>query len=234
MKKKCTKELSPIVFSKKSMEFISSCNLNNHRLIWNVTVGKIISVKKEIRQHYLKYQKNMCAYCRTHVIHTHGLYWDIEHIIPKDKYSVFLFEPRNLALSCRHCNSNKSNKKVFGKLFTKITTYPSDGDIFSIIHPHYDKYSTHMDVYLYQGKVVYEPKSDKGRNTFNMCNLDRFAHAVINDVDDVDILRFINNELLKIDVDDSFPFSPREENLMNIISEVKSRIEKKYQNRDFV
>ena len=52
-------QLPSIVFSAKSMDFISSCNLKDHKSIWNVTAGKVIGVKKEIRQHYLRYQKNL-------------------------------------------------------------------------------------------------------------------------------------------------------------------------------
>jgi len=233
-------QLPSIVFSVKSMGFISSCNLKEHKPIWNVTAGKVIDVKKEIRQHYLKYQKNLCAYCRTEVLHDHGLYWDIEHIIPKDKYAVFLFEPRNLALSCRHCNSKKSNKEVFNRRVYKIRdypfairSYPVDGEFFSIIHPHYDKYSTHIEMYIYGGRVIYEPKSDKGRNTYAMCNLERFVHIAVNDTGDQDIIDFIDESLLGMDDEDLFDYSPREKKLMDTILGVKSRIVKKYLNRDF-
>ncbi|EPO5351491.1 HNH endonuclease [Klebsiella michiganensis] len=233
MKKKNIRELPPIVFSTKSRDFISSCNLNNHKSIWNVTVGKIIGVKKEIRQHYLKYQKNMCAYCRTEVLHNHGLYWDIEHIIPKDKYAVFLFEPRNLALACRPCNGKKSNKKVFNKRIYKTSSYPSDGDLFSIIHPHYDKYSAHMEMYTYEGRVIYEPISDKGLNTYAMCNLERFVHIEINGNGDEGVIDFIDESLLEMDDVDTSELSPRERKLMDILLETKSRIKKKKQYRDF-
>ncbi|HBQ5098704.1 HNH endonuclease [Klebsiella variicola] len=233
-------QLPSIVFSAKSMDFISSCDLKDHKSIWNVTAGKIIGVKKEIRQHYLRYQKNLCAYCRTEVLHDHGLYWDIEHIIPKDKYAIFLFEPRNLTLSCRHCNSKKSNKEVFNRRVYKtkgypfkIRDYPVGGDFFSIIHPHYDKYSNHIEMYIYESRIIYEPKSDKGRNTYAMCNLERFVHIAINDTGDQDIIDFIGESLLNMDDGDLFEHSPREKKLMDIILGIKSRIEKKYLNRDF-
>lgn len=233
MKSQHTRQLPSIVFSAKSMDFISSCNLKNHKSIWNVTVGKVIGVKKEIRQHYLRYQKNLCAYCRTEVLHDHGLYWDIEHIIPKDKHAIFLFEPRNLALSCRHCNSKKSNKKVFNRRIYKTSVYPVDGEFFSIVHPHYDKYSAHIEMYIYEGRVIYEPKSDKGRNTYDMCNLERFVHIAINDTGDKNVIDFIDENLLGMDDECLFEHSPREKKLMDIILGIKSRIEKKYLNRDF-
>jgi hypothetical protein len=50
-------------------------------------------------------------------------------------------------------------------------TYPTTGEDFYIVHPHFDEYRDHIE----RGEYTYVPRSDKGMWTIEKCDLTRFA-----------------------------------------------------------
>lgn len=166
-----------IAFSGADAAYIKNYNGSEHTQ-WNHTSGPIVSIRDSIRQHYFLEQHFLCAYCRMEHKQRHGLTWDVEHIIPKATHPQFLYEPENLALACKECNISKDNKNVLTRQISKAASLPKNNSDYSIIHPHLDKYSDHMEIAVIENKVFHRPKNkDKGKETFILCDLIRFSYS---------------------------------------------------------
>jgi uncharacterized protein (TIGR02646 family) len=140
---------------------------------WNNTSDtNLKEAKKHIKDHYIKYQDFTCCYCQQRVEIKHNAVWDIEHIIPKDQYPQFLFEPENLCVSCKDCNMEKSNKRVLKNVNRK--TFPKKDTDYIIVHPHFDEYKKHIRVL--KSSLFFIPKDTKGRKTIETCGLLRFLY----------------------------------------------------------
>ncbi|MFT4924408.1 MAG: 5-methylcytosine-specific restriction endonuclease McrA [Phenylobacterium sp.] len=121
---------------------------------------------------YIRYQDYTCCYCNQKIETKHNGAWDTEHIIPKDKYPRFLFEPKNLSVSCKDCNQEKSNQQVLKNKTRK--TFPKKSEDYLIVHPHFDLYEKHIKIL--KSSQFYIPKSSKGRKTVETCGLLRFLY----------------------------------------------------------
>ena len=130
------------------------------------------SIKNSIIDYLRKQQDNTCCYCK-YQLGFDIKEVDIEHIVPKGgrkgEYEKFTFESSNLALSCPACNTKKSTKDVLNK---KISSYPTDGKDFIIVHAHLDNYSEHITIY---NKCVFSAKTEKGKDTIIYCDLLRLS-----------------------------------------------------------
>ena len=166
---------SPINFSLESKKIID--NYNNNKNLHDTSYWSnddIVKLKSEIKSYYKDKQKYTCVYCNKSIRVNHSAVWDIEHIVPKSTYPRFMFIPENLCVSCKDCNTIKNNKAVL--INRSIVRYPMKSSSFSIIHPHFDNYSEHLDIYL--GKI-YSPKTLKGKNTIEACGLLRFSYESV-------------------------------------------------------
>lgn len=147
---------------------------------WDKTTGPIVSIRKSLRDHYLVEQSFRCAYCRSIKKESHGLTWDVEHIIPKSAHSKFIYEPYNLAMACKECNIAKGNQDVLRVKLKKNQGLPTSTDAYKIIHPHFDTYSDHIEITNVKGKISHRPKNDhKGKETYIICDLVRFAYKFV-------------------------------------------------------
>ena len=127
-------------------------------------------IKENITSHLKNEQNLICVYCQLEIPVAHSPA-EIEHIAPKSKHLGFMFEPKNLALACHLCNTKKSINETL--LDSTITNYPSDGNAFNMVHPHFDEYSRHI---MFIDGIIVSPTpydNGKGENTIKMCNLDR-------------------------------------------------------------
>jgi hypothetical protein len=158
---------SPYSLSSQELKVIKN-SFDNHT-DWDKSCfdGIKVSLKDDLRPK----QGNLCCYCK----------WklgfdikqvDIEHIVPKSEYSKFTFHPKNLALSCPGCNTNKSNLPV---LHRTITNYPRAGTNLTIVHPYFDKYSEHIEIH---DGAIYEGLSAKGCETIKLCKLFRLKKVL--------------------------------------------------------
>ncbi|NYT40770.1 hypothetical protein HZY97_08380 [Sphingomonas sp. R-74633] len=129
-------------------------------------------VRKAIKDHYIEEQHQRCCYCGHHIATNNNAVWDGEHVISRETKPAFMFEPRNLAVSCKDCNIAKSVKGVLKNKDRK--TFPSKSTDYIIVHPHFDEYDDHIH---WIGPVVYAAPSDsrKGSITIEMCDLTRYA-----------------------------------------------------------
>lgn len=127
-------------------------------------------MKEHIKEHYSVLQDDICFYCKINL--RFGGYGEpIEHIVPKDDKPEWMFEPKNLALSCYACNTKKNAENTLSSTSITSTSYPNNKNDFLIYHPHFDVWEENFDVF-YEYFLI--PKSDKGRETFRICKLYRF------------------------------------------------------------
>ncbi|WP_278939446.1 HNH endonuclease [Pseudomonas helleri] len=128
------------------------------------------ALKKNLKDHYIKVQGFQCSYCLQTIEVFHNGAWDAEHIIPRITHPQFSFEPLNICVSCKDCNSAKHDKKV---VYARVKSkFSKDSDDYLICHPHFDEYSDHIRVISIAG--FYMPKTIKGKNLIEMCGLLRF------------------------------------------------------------
>lgn len=169
--------MESVVFTGQLLEYIEEYDGVSHS-VWNSTAGPIVEVRAFVRLHYLKEQKFRCAYCRIEKKETHGLTWDVEHIIPKSTHPNFLFHPQNLAIACKECNSAKDNHEVLVRPRKRLSTYPLQKEDYRIVHPHFDVYSDHFEITSVNGRIRHRAKNDhKARETYIICNLIRFDYS---------------------------------------------------------
>lgn len=167
--------LKELLFTSSSLSFISKYDLKNHH-VWDEKSTDMKNIKSELKTHYLLMQGKLCIYCRIDQVSDNHMVWDGEHILPKSLYPQFLFHTRNIALACKKCNRAKHFDDVLKENISRpVSTYPLNSDAYIIIHPHLDHYSQHMKIEKLNKKYLYIPLSKKGKETYRLCNLKRFA-----------------------------------------------------------
>lgn len=156
----------------------------NHQY-WDDNSTALKHLKKDIRSHLTKQQDYFCPYCNYPILSNNGNNWDIDHVIPKSLNPRFLFEPNNLVLSCKDCNTIKNNKNTYYNSRVKVLKkYPNKAQSFLIIHPFLDPedYSHH----IYKVPIgdshfhIFYGKTPKGSKTIELCNLHRFISLYTN------------------------------------------------------
>lgn len=167
-----------VKYSVDSKDYVNSYNSKPKKEkkgnFWdNESDSLLATVKREIKNHYLFAQDYKCAYCRQRIVVEHNGAWDTDHIIHKDDYPQFLFEPENLCVSCKDCNRIKSNKSVLKN--KNRVTYPENADHYIFCHPHFDEYGKHIRII--REAVLYLPITAKGRALIEICGLLRFVLA---------------------------------------------------------
>ncbi|WP_175883719.1 HNH endonuclease [Burkholderia sp. BCC0044] len=168
--------MKKIEYTGKVAKFVQKYDGINHE-IWNSTEKEIQEVRKEIREHYLGEQSYRCAYCRIEKKEKHGMVWDVEHILPKSLYPKFVFEPENLCLACKECNTPKDDCDVLNGEAAKRSAFPNKSGDYRIVHPHYDIYSDHFEVSVVGGRRRYRIlNKGKARFTYMVCDLSRFDY----------------------------------------------------------
>ncbi|WP_444897104.1 HNH endonuclease [Microbulbifer sp. SSSA005] len=166
---------SPVVYSDDGAQLVEEYENTSelhHQNYW--AREEVSSIKNEIKEFYKKIQKYICVYCNKKYPVKHSSVWDAEHIVPREKSPQFMFVPRNLCVACKDCNGPKSNHNVLVNSNRK--TYPTTSDDFLIVHPHFDDYSDHIAIFM---GSIYSPKTKKGQNTIELCNLLRFSYEAV-------------------------------------------------------
>lgn len=139
---------------------------------WDSTEdGEMADVKKVIKDHYKLAQDYTCPYCLQRVEVDHNGAWDAEHIIPKDTHPQFMFEPRNLCISCKDCNLIKLNRNVLKN--KKRIRFPNRPEDYAFCHPHFHIYAEHITVIEKAG--FYLPRTKEGIQLVEICGLLRFV-----------------------------------------------------------
>lgn len=167
--------MTPVAYSKANQQIVDGYNNRpptaGDFVYWNDNV--VNPVRKQIKDHYIAEQQQHCCYCNRTYPTDNNAVWDGEHIISKKLAPKFLFEPRNLAASCKDCNIAKNEREV--RVTPTRVSFPDKSAHYKIVHPHLDKYSDHIRWY---GEVV-SSLTPKGSKLIAMCNLTRFGHLKI-------------------------------------------------------
>lgn len=138
-------------------------------------------LKFRIRHGMSVKQDDFCPYCGTKIEHD-GYGEPLEHIIDKSRHPEWMFEPKNLVLSCYACNTKKSTKDVMISECHTGDDYPTDSLCVKIIHPHFDTYLDHIEII--NEIFIKARNNDKGWctiDTFGLLRLQlpmRKAHAL--------------------------------------------------------
>ncbi len=107
----------------------------------------ITNLKKEIKKYYRKSLGDRCCYCArsTHGEHSYVLH--VEHVLPQShpEFSKYIFEPRNLSVSCVKCNFGKGAKVDFLRSLEEAIARPFESETYLFIHPLLDSYFDHIN-----------------------------------------------------------------------------------------
>jgi hypothetical protein len=139
---------------------------------WDRSVYK--RVKRSLKKYYCRTQKRLCIYCKTELeVACHSEH--IEHIVHKEFRPAWMFEPLNLGISCSQCNTQKGVQDALKPFARKAIVLPIGSIYYSIVHPHFDIYSSHIE--FEDGLFVKAKDRDKGEATIEMCKLWRPLYA---------------------------------------------------------
>ncbi|WP_343583999.1 HNH endonuclease domain-containing protein [Herbaspirillum sp.] len=162
---------------------------------WNVKLVAIVTLRTQL----LKAQKYKCVYCRRKIALDEVGHRDIDHILPKSRnplkddefdvavaknndydhrrhtrgYPEFMYSPKNLALSCKICNSTKGSFDPLLDRAQRVTSLPSGANAYHWIHPYYDRYDQHITIK--EGFVYEAITADRGQYVISACGLDTLA-----------------------------------------------------------
>lgn len=165
----------PISYSESSDKLVDNFNSKRKKNSTYWDSEEVAALKKEIKDYYKKKQNYTCSYCNQRIKVRHNASWDTEHVVPRKTHPQFMFEPKNLCIACKDCNTEKGDVNVLKNKSRK--TYPEKSSDFLIIHPHFDKYRDHIWILL---ENIYIAKTKKGRYTIEKCGLLRFTLEKLN------------------------------------------------------
>ncbi|MBT9523422.1 MAG: hypothetical protein IV101_21305 [Dechloromonas sp.] len=131
--------------------------------------------KAKVKEHlYHAGQGGFCCYCG-YTLDDHQGAYDAEHCISKDERAALVFSTRNLALSCKPCNTSK------GKV--RIRVFPLNDDVddvsigtdkYRVVNPHFDKWANHLAIDKYKRVVTADGEGlTKGGLTIKLFNIHR-------------------------------------------------------------
>ncbi len=142
-----------------------------------------------LRAQLMVFQRRLCAYCQGPIETEANGYREVEHVLPKSQngaqskaysthfddrtetagYKRFKYEPLNLVLVCKQCNTSKSTFDPFGpRDTTSPIEYPTEEN-FQWFHPHYHRYNEHI---IRTPEWTFIKKTPQGDFTIRACKLD--------------------------------------------------------------
>lgn len=111
--------------------------------IWNNDL--VSAFKDKVKAYYRGVQNEQCCYCRKNFLGEAKIVIDIEHILPKSKFSNLMFTDFNLNVACKRCNMNiKGTKTDFVTDLDAVRKTPKDSSLYKFIHPNFDDYYAHL------------------------------------------------------------------------------------------
>jgi len=172
-----------VVYSDKEANVIDDYYSLEMKSSQDWSLDRFSNIRQAIKSHYKIEQNYTCPYCKVIYPITHGMVWDIDHIIPKDTKLQFMFEPRNLCVACKDCNNAKGSKNVLENV--DRVRFPTNARDYKIVHPHFDIYDAHINAVV--PGDFYRPLSRKGEFTIIICRLLRFYGVVQREQPDIEI-----------------------------------------------
>lgn len=165
--------LNPVVYCETSAALVARYDAEPDKISTYWSDKEVTPVRLEIKAHYIKEQQHLCCYCGLPDPSTHGLDWDVEHVVSKKRRPEFMFLQVNLGVACKECNGSKRDKETL--VDPSAAAYPSTSDAFIVVHPHFDEWSDH----ILRDDLTYASFTDKGKWTIEACRLSRFNERAI-------------------------------------------------------
>lgn len=129
------------------------------------------TIKQRIKKELILGQFDRCAYCRK-LIEADGKYEPLEHVVAKSLKVDWMFEPKNLIVTCDSCNNLKGDDRTLNSVYDHQKKFPVTSDAFIIFNPHYDTWSEHL---AFEDEIFIVPvDNSKGENTIRICKLFRY------------------------------------------------------------
>ncbi|PMZ96103.1 MULTISPECIES: HNH endonuclease [unclassified Pseudomonas] len=154
---------------------------------------KITEAVRDYRARLLELQNYRCAYCQNVIEQDMVGHRELDHILPKSPskkceqpkgssnvfedrqhtfgYPQFTYEPYNLIVTCKICNSYKKNFDPLRNRSSGWTSgsYPSQADLLWF-YPYSERYSDHIEL---SDKWLYSKRTDEGDAVIRTCKLDQ-------------------------------------------------------------
>lgn len=136
------------IFTENDFLVIKDCIEKGHKS-WSDDCIKNLKIRLK---EFLKIKQNhVCCYCCRNIYGEFNLSLDIEHVLPKSKYPLYMFSLDNLAVSCKRCNmSIKGSKVDFIVNNLENNENPFDSKNYYFIHPNSDVYNDHIKFISHQ------------------------------------------------------------------------------------
>ncbi|RBP83570.1 hypothetical protein EBI01_07490 [Marinomonas rhizomae] len=165
---------TPITFDEDDISLISEIKDREAFDSNSWGIDELIPLRSKVRAYYRDIQNGTCPYCKERIATRSAGNAQIEHIIPKSEHIIFMFEPKNLCVSCGDCNEYKSRNSVTKNDFIVCNNhnpqrYPTSQNTFKIVHPHFDIYEEHL---IKEG-LFYRDLTPKGHFTIGICKLNQ-------------------------------------------------------------
>ena len=160
------KKLTPAVINRALLGKLHAYPAARQSAMWENTSGRPRTFKDALTTQLKTIQSRRCAYCGTRLREESPAR---DHIAPRESHPRFTFITLNLVLACYHCNTEC--KGATDTVTLKHRTYRRCE--FSIIHPHLDEPSHHVEFVGTLNKILIKvvAGSQKGRETARMFRL---------------------------------------------------------------
>lgn len=165
----------------------------------------LYDIKQRIKSHYRNGGEGHCCYCKRRFKGEFKMDIDIEHILPKSRYTDYIFEMFNLNISCKRCNMEIKKERIdFLKDAATIIANVKHTNQYHIIHPNFDNYFEHMDLDVNikneKEMVKFTAKKPKGTYTYNFFKLNELETDTFNEAQGVKLTKN-NQDLVGIPAD---------------------------------
>jgi len=158
-------------------------------------------LKRKIKDYYLSLKTPArCSYCQRSLNAEFRMVIDIEHILPKEQFPKYMFEPFNLNISCKRCNMNIKGRDISFIDSTNPIDIGSNeacqSSTYKLIHPNFDEFFNHIQriskEYDQNTLVKYSvvKNSSKGHYTYDYFKLKEF------EINSLNVIQGLRNRIL--------------------------------------
>lgn len=152
---------------------------------WSTTPAPVVLLRKRL----LKLQGNRCVYCQAVIEADENGYRELDHVLPKNRtqhctpakgksntqdkrrhtlgYPQFTYEPRNLVVTCKQCNTLKGSYDSLKERSRPPVGYPRARD-FIWVHPQLAHYEVHITV---SPEFLFVGRTQEGKRVIEECGL---------------------------------------------------------------
>jgi hypothetical protein len=159
-----------IVFTQQERELIDRLSVAGG---WDDDEAE--GLRRKIKDHFMAVDVPCCCYCRLSMSPWHRITIDVEHVLPKQQFPRFTFDPRNLNISCKRCNMEIKGTDIAFYLGQANEAAPFRSQLYSFAHPNLDAPNDHLQILSLQVNakllIWYLRQTPKGEFTYEYFEL---------------------------------------------------------------